>query len=307
MKQYLDLLNRIVRDGEESDDRTGIGTISTFGETMKFDLRQGFPIVTTKKVAWKSVVSELLWFIRGSDNVHELREILHGKEHRENFEKKTIWDANYLEQGEKQLGYKDGYMGSIYGTQWRAYGKCQMQYTEFNGIDQLKNAIDEIINNPTSRRIIVNAWNPIANNGGLGSDDNRYAIYSAKPVLPPCHVLFQFNVQGDYLDLLFFMRSNDSLLGTPFNVSSYGLLLAIVAKITNKTPRYLIAQIGNAHIYKNHIDAVAEQVTREPLPLPSLEIAEHIKTLDDVCNSTIDDYKLIGYQHHGTIKADMAV
>ena len=175
MKQYLNLMQHVLEHGEiDSEERTGVGTVCTFGEHIKFDLREGFPAVTTKKLAWKGVISELLWFIRGSSNLYELRAILHGEENRFNEEKTTIWDANYNKQA-KDLGYTDGEMGPIYGSQWR----------NFNGVDQLKEMIELAKKDPSNRRLIISAWNPAELN---------------KMTLPPCHYMYQINIKGDYID-----------------------------------------------------------------------------------------------------------
>lgn len=281
MKQLNELYKKILNEGDRVIDRTGVGTTAIFGEQIKFDLTTGFPAVTTKKLAWKSVVSELLWFLKGSTNVNELRALLHGEENRFNLDKKTIWDANYNEQG-KALGYTDGELGPVYGEQWRNQ----------DGIDQVKTILTRAATNPECRRLIVNAWNP-----------------SAQPLmtLPPCHYGFQIRITGEYLDLLWIQRSVDSFLGLPFNIASYALLQSIFAQILGKTPRYLTGQLGDTHIYNNHIEQVSEQLSRDPLPAPRLSINPELRTLEDFEKATIDDFILVGYQSHSAIKADMAV
>ena len=282
MKQYLNLMQHVLEHGEiDSSERTGVGTICTFGEHIKFDLRDGFPAVTTKKLAWKGVISELLWFIRGSSNLYELRAILHGEENRFNEEKTTIWDANYNKQA-KDLGYTDGEMGPIYGSQWR----------NFNGVDQLKEMIELAKKDPSNRRLIVSAWNP--------ADLN-------KMTLPPCHYLYQINIKGDYIDVLFKMRSVDLALGLPFDIASYATLTHILGRILGKKSRYLSCHFGNTHIYRNHIDGVKEQLKRVPYKLPEIWIDESLQTLEDFEKATIDQFKLINYEHHQPISLVMAV
>lgn len=302
MKQYTDLLANILENGDLiNTERTGVGTIAIFGETLKFNLQDGFPAVTTKKLAWKAVVSELIWFLRGSTNVNELREILHGSENKFNDKKFTIWDANYQKQG-IDLGYENGELGMIYGSQWRNFGSGRINGITIKGIDQVKEIINEASTNPSSRRLVVSAWNP-----KVIWDSDEHVFKVDKAALPPCHMLFQINIVGDFIDLQWTQRSCDVFLGGSFNCASYGLLCHIFGRILNKKPRYLVAFIGNAHIYMNHIDQCKEQLTREHYDLPELWINPDLKTLEDFENSSIDDYKLINYKHHPTIKADMAV
>lgn len=282
MKQYLALMQNVLDNGESDDqERTGVGTICTFGEQLKFDVRDGFPAVTTKKLAWKGVISELLWFIRGSSNLYELRAILHGEEHRFNDDKKTIWDANYNKQA-IDLGYTDGEMGPIYGSQWR----------NFNGVDQVKNVLELARTDPGNRRLIVSAWNP--------ADLHLMT-------LPPCHFMHQLNIKGEYIDLMYKMRSVDLGCGLPFDQASFATLLHIYGRILGKTPRSLVAQFGNTHIYNNHVDLIKEQITRKPFPLPTLWINPELKTLEDFEKASVDDFKLVGYEHHPAIPLVMAV
>lgn len=311
MKSHLELMQHILDNGVKSDDRTGVGTIATFGEQVKYNLLEGFPAQTTKKLAFKSVVAELLWFIRGSTNLEDLRAITHGEEHRGDKQKKTIWDANYEQQGEKELGYTNGYCGQVYGAQWRGYGLTGAidgdgYYWDLPQFDQVKAVIEEAQKNPNSRRLLVEAWNPqlVWDNPLV---DGCLEYVQDKPILPPCHTGFQINIQGDYIDLLFKMRSLDVFLGKGFDEASYAILTHIFGRILNKTPRTLVGQFGNTHIYLNHIEQVKEQLSREPYPLPQLWINPELKTLEDFENATIDDFKLIGYQHHPAIKAPMAV
>lgn len=283
MKQYNQLIRKILNEGDSVEDRTGVGTLAIFGEQIKFDLREGFPAVTTKKLAWKSVISELLWFLKGSTNVNELRAILHGEEHRFNLEKKTIWDANYNHQG-KALGYTDGELGPVYGGQWRGNNST--------GIDQVEAVLARAKSNPECRRMIVSAWNP---------EDQPLMT------LPPCHYGFQIRITGDYIDLLWTQRSVDTFLGLPFNIASYAALLTIFGRILGKTPRYLTGQLGDVHIYKNHLAQVTEQLTRDELPAPTLMISPGLETLEDFENATVGDFQLLNYQSHGALEAPMAV
>lgn len=311
MKQYLDLLQKVLDEGDEiNDERTGTGTIATFGEQLKFDLRKGFPAVTTKKLAWKAVVSELIWFLRGSTNVHELRAILHGEENKFNLEKKTIWDDNYNKQA-KDLGYTDGEMGGLYGSQWRSFGSGKATFYDsdygvetyqISGVDQVKCVIEEAKVNPSSRRLIVSAWNPKV---VWNYEDDTFEVNKA--ALPPCHMVFQLNIVGEYIDLQWYQRSCDLGAGVPFNIASYATLCHMFGRILNKTPRYLVGSLGNAHIYKNHIDNAKIQVERKPMLLPKIWINPSLKSLEDFEKSTVSDYKLIDYVHHDSLKYPMAV
>jgi thymidylate synthase len=285
MKEYQDLLTNVLENGSPVDDRTGVGTIAIFGEQIKFDLRKGFPIITTKKINFPSVVSELLWFLKGSTNVNELRALRHGEDKRENWDYKTIWDDNFSHQGVK-LGYKDGYLGPIYGKQWRDFNQL--------GIDQIRYVIDEAKENPSSRRLLVSAWNPLQIND---------------MALPPCHYGFQINVDGEYIDLLWTQRSVDICTGLPFNITSYAILLSIFARILDKTPRYLTGQLGNVHIYKNHIENAKIQIERTPFSIENttLHISPKLKTLEDFENAKVEDFIIINYRHHPFLKFPMAV
>lgn len=306
MKQYLDLLKDIKDNGEEKTDRTGTGTIGKFGVQARYNLEDGFPAVTTKQLFMRSVTHELLWFLQGSSNIEYLAQ-----------NNVHIWDEwpykKYLERTNQQIpeinstewtdgmkkfigriatdhafALENGDMGPIYGVQWRKWHSESGQ-----PIDQIQNAIDTIKNNPDSRRNIVSAWRPdeiddIVEAGGL----------------PPCHSLFQFNVRGDKLDLQLYQRSADMFLGVPFNIASYALLLSMVAQVTDKQPGDFVHTIGDAHIYKNHLTQVDEQLSRKPLPLPKLWLNDTIKSIDDF---TYDDIKLVDYDHHPAIRAPIAV
>jgi thymidylate synthase len=257
MRPYLDLLRHVLEHGERRTDRTGTGTISLFGAQSRYDLREGFPLVTTKKVLFPAVVRELLWFLRGSTNIND-----------DLTQHTPIWDA---------WADKDGELGPIYGKQWRDWG----------GIDQLRDAIRMIQEDPTSRRIIVSAWNV----GEL-----------PKMRLPPCHAFFQFYVQNQWLDCQLYQRSADLALGVPFNIASYALLMSMIAQECGLQPRFFIHTLGDAHIYLNHVEGVKQQLERTPFALPKLVLA-HKPTLE----LAFEDIALEGYQHHAFIKFPVAV
>lgn len=241
MKQYLDLLRRVLAEGHEKSDRTGTGTISVFGHQMRFDLDEGFPLLTTKQLHLKSIIYELLWFLRGDTNVKYLQE--HGV---------RIWN---------EWAGPDGDLGHIYGYQWRSW-------PDYSGghVDQISDAIDAIKHNPDSRRIIVSAWN-------VAELDRMN--------LPPCHILFQFYVSGGRLSMQLYQRSADIFLGVPFNIASYSLLLMMVAQVTGLKPGEFVHTLGDAHIYLNHLDQVRLQLTREPRRLPIMHINEEINNIFD--------------------------
>jgi thymidylate synthase len=306
MKQYLELLKDIKENGDEKSDRTGTGTKSVFGRQVRYDLKDGFPAVTTKKLFFNSVVHELLWFLKGTGNIEYLAQ-----------NNVHIWDEwpfkAYLEKnslpipevnGEEwkaqmndfigkiatdhAFAEKWGDLGPVYGVQWRKWpdGKG-------GEIDQIAQAIETIRTNPDSRRNIVSAWNvaeidTIAKSGGL----------------PPCHTMFQFNVRNDALDLHLTQRSADTFLGVPFNIASYALLLSMVAQVTDKHPGEFVHTTVDTHLYLNHLDQVDEQLSRTPRALPRLVLNQSIKNIDDF---TFDDIKLEGYDPHPPIKAEIAV
>ena len=288
MKQYQDFLQHILDNGIEKRDRTGTGTISTFGYQMRFDLSKGFPIVTTKKTHMKSIVHELLWFIAGDTNIKYL--VDNGV---------RIWNewpfANYaissdykgetlkefikLIEEDSKFAEKHGNLGPVYGAQWR----------NFNGFDQLKWVVNEIRTNPNSRRLIVNSWNP---------------PQISEMALPPCHMMFQFYVNEGKLSLQLYQRSADAFLGVPFNISSYSLLLELVAKVTNLRVGEFIHTIGDAHIYLDHMEQVKLQLSREPKKLPELQINENIT---DIENFKYEDIVLVNYKSHPMIKGKVSV
>ena len=241
MQQYLNLLNRILTEGTQKGDRTGTGTLSIFGHQMRFDLRDGFPLLTTKKLHLKSIIYELLWFLRGDTNVHYLQE--HGV---------RIWNEWADENGE---------LGPVYGHQWRSW-------PDYKGgtIDQIKNVVDMIKHNPDSRRMLVTAWNPAE------VDDMA---------LPPCHCLFQFYVADGRLSLQLYQRSADSFLGVPFNIASYALLLQMIAQVTGLEAGEFIHTTGDIHLYLNHLEQAKLQLTREPRPLPKMKINPDVKDIFD--------------------------
>lgn len=242
MKQYQDLIKDIFENGYETDDRTGTGTIALFGTKLRWDLTKGFPAVTTKKLAWKACIAELIWFLSGSTNVNDLRLIQHDSL----IQGKTVWDENYENQA-KDLGYHSGELGPIYGKQWR----------DFGGVDQIIEVVDRIKKLPNDRRQIVSAWNPA---------ELKYMA------LPPCHMFYQFNVRNGYLDLQWYQRSVDVFLGLPFNIASYATLVHIVAKMCNLIPGDLIFSGGNTHIYMNHVEQCKEILRREPMDLCELQL-----------------------------------
>lgn len=279
MHTYLDQLQHVLDHGVKKGDRTGVGTISCFGLHARYAMADGFPAVTTKRLVWKSILSELLWFISGSDNIYDLKTYLKSN---------RLWDGNY-EDYLNRLGRdkNDGNMGRIYGVQWRRWKGANGKV-----VDQLQNAIELIRENPESRRIMVNAW-------------NAAEIGSLDVALPPCHNFFQFYVAEGKLSLQMYQRSCDMFLGVPLNIASYSVLLHMVAKITGLVPCEFIHVLGDAHIYLNHLDAVKKQLPRKPYPLPKLRIKDRGQT--EIDHFEMDDFELINYQHHDTIRAEMAV
>jgi thymidylate synthase len=275
MKQYHQALEHILENGKSKTDRTGVGTRSVFGYQMRFNLQEGFPAVTTKKLAWRAVVSELLWFLEGSGDERRLAEILHGTR---DSAKKTIWSANAEADYWKPKSKFDGDLGRVYGVQWR----------DFKGVDQVYNLIEGIKKDPSGRRHILTAWNP--------AELDQMA-------LPPCHVLSQFDVTDGYLSCQLYQRSCDMFLGVPFNIASYSLLTHIIARECNLKVGDFVWTGGDCHIYNNHISAVNEQLARTPKDSPTLFISENKKIAD----YKIDDFYLENYNPDPAIKADMAV
>ncbi|MDE6301511.1 MAG: thymidylate synthase [Muribaculaceae bacterium] len=264
MKQYLDLLSHILEHGTDKSDRTGTGTRSVFGYQMRFDLADGFPLVTTKKLHLKSIIHELLWFLKGDTNVRYLQE--NGV---------RIWN---------EWADADGNLGPVYGAQWRSWPDYRGGF-----IDQIAAAVDQIKNNPDSRRIIVSAWN-------VGQLDDM--------ALAPCHALFQFYVADGRLSLQLYQRSADCFLGVPFNIASYALLTMMVAQVCGLKPGEFIHTLGDAHLYRNHLDQARLQLTRAPRPLPRMLLNPDVKNLEDF---RYEDFTLEGYDPHPHIKAEVSV
>lgn len=288
MKQYLDLIRKVLKDGTKKTNRTGINTISYFGYQMRFDLSDGFPLLTTKKVHFHSILVELLWFLSGSTNIKYLVDnnvriwnewpyevYKNSKDYKgetiKEFAAKIKEDANFAK--------KHGNLGPVYGKQWR----------DFNGVDQISELIKNIKENPDSRRLIVSAWNPSE---------------IKDMVLPPCHILMQFNVVGDKLNLQLYQRSADIFLGVPFNIASYALLLILIAHVTNLKPGEFVHTLGDAHIYENHLDLVNLQLSRKTRKLPTITLNENIK---DIFKFKIEDITLNDYDPHPLIKGVVAV
>ncbi|MCQ2283378.1 MAG: thymidylate synthase [Bacteroidales bacterium] len=264
MRQYQDLLKTILGSGSYKSDRTGTGTYSIFGYQMRFDLSQGFPLLTTKKLHLRSIIYELLWFLQGDTNIGYLKD--HGV---------SIWD---------EWADPNGDLGPIYGHQWRSWGT-----PDGAKVDQISQVIEQIKNNPDSRRLMVCAWN-------VGEID--------KMALPPCHVLFQFYVNNGEISLQLYQRSADVFLGVPFNIASYTLLLMMVAQVCNLKPKAFIHTLGDAHIYSNHVEQAKLQLSRDPRPLPTMRINPEVK---DIFSFQYEDFQLENYDPHPHIKADVAI
>ena len=287
MKQYLDLLQHILDNGIVKEDRTGTGTKSVFGYQMRFDLSNGFPLVTTKKTFLKGIISELLWFIEGSTDERRLAEIHYGDKRENIIGKNTVWTANADAQG-KAFGYTNTEtikeLVPVYGAQWRSWmGASGKAY------DQLADVINQIKTNPDSRRIILNAWN-------VAEIDNM--------ALPPCHTFFQFYVANGKLSCQLYQRSADVFLGVPFNIASYALLTMMIAQVCDLEVGDFVHTFGDAHIYSNHMDQVNLQLSRTPHNLPSMKINSEVKDINDF---KMSDFELLGYECDESIKAVMAV
>jgi thymidylate synthase len=277
MKTYLAALHDVLNRGTVRQDRTGTGTIGLFGMQQRYDLSQGFPAVTTKKLAFKACLSELLWFLEGSSDERRLAEILHGSSEED---KRTIWTDNALADYWLPKAKFQGDLGRVYGVQWR----------DFGGVDQLLRLVEGIKKDPYGRRHIITAWNP--------AELDQMA-------LPPCHCFAQFYVSADNkLSCQMYQRSCDMFLGVPFNVASYSLLTHMIAQVCGLGVGEFVHVLGDAHIYLNHVEQVKEQLSREPLPAPTLWINPEVQ---DITQFTMKDFRLDGYQSHATIKAPMAV
>lgn len=283
--QYLNMIQYILDNGMEKGDRTGTGTISVFGTQMRFSLRNNvIPLLTTKRVFWRGVAEELLWFVSGCTNAKEL-----------NKKGIKIWDANGSREFLDKQGLHDreeGDLGPVYGFQWRHFGaKYINMHAEYKGqgVDQLATVIDKIKNNPDDRRIIMSAWNPV---------DLPYMA------LPPCHSFVQFYVSNGELSCQMYQRSGDMGLGVPFNIASYSLLTHMIAHVCDLKPGDFVHTLGDAHVYLNHVDALKIQLTREPRPFPTLKIKRNVEDIDSF---KFEDFEIIGYDPHPTIKMKMAV
>ncbi|MDD2674053.1 thymidylate synthase [Flavobacterium petrolei] len=274
MKQYLDLVQHVMENGCQKGDRTGTGTKSVFGYQMRFDLNEGFPMVTTKKLHLKSIIYELLWFLKGDTNIKYLQE--NGVK---------IWDAWADENGD---------LGPVYGHQWRNWNSEE--------IDQISELIKELKTNPNSRRMLVSAWNPSVLPDTTKSFDENVA--NNKAALPPCHAFFQFYVSDGKLSCQLYQRSADIFLGVPFNIASYALLTMMIAQVCDLQPGEFIHTFGDAHIYNNHFEQLELQLSREPKPLPKMILNPNIK---DIFAFDFDDFTLEGYEPHALIKGSVAV
>ena len=274
MKQNQDLLKYIKENGVEKKDRTGTGTISVFGYQMKFDLKKGFPLVTTKKLHLRSIIYELIWFINGVTNINYL-----------NDNGVSIWD---------EWADKKGDLGPIYGAQWRNWNN--------DGVDQLKDVISSLKENPSSRRMIVTAWNPniIPNTTKTFSEN----VKEGKAALPPCHAFFQFYVADNKLSCQMYQRSADVFLGVPFNIASYALLTFMIAQVCELEVGEFVHTLGDAHIYLNHLEQVDLQLSRDPLELPKLKLNPIIKSIEDF---KYEDVEIIDYKFHPPIKGKISI
>ena len=264
MKQYLDLMQHVLDNGVRKEDRTGTGTLSVFGHQMRFDLSEGFPAITTKKLHLRSIIHELLWFLQGDTNIRYLKD--NGV---------RIWD---------EWANEDGELGPVYGSQWRSWPA-----TDGRHIDQISQVVDQIRNNPDSRRIIVSAWN-------VGEIDSM--------ALPPCHAFFQFYVAEGKLSCQLYQRSADIFLGVPFNIASYALLTMMMAQVTGLEPGDFVHTLGDAHLYSNHLEQARTQLQREPRALPAMKINPDVK---DIFSFSFEDFELVDYDPHPHIKAAVAV
>ena len=274
MKQYLDLLDHIIENGTQKGDRTGTGTISCFGYQMRFDLKKGFPMLTTKKLHLKSIIHELLWFLKGETNIEYLKE-----------NQVRIWDEWADENGD---------LGPVYGHQWRNWNS--------DGIDQIKELIDQLKNNPNSRRMLVSAWNPsVLPDTSISFSEN---VAKGKAALPPCHAFFQFYVADGKLSCQLYQRSADTFLGVPFNIASYALFTMMVAQVCELELGDFIHTFGDVHLYNNHLEQANLQLQREPKHLPKMLINPDVK---DIFSFKFEDFQLIDYDPHPHIKAAVSI
>lgn len=277
MQQYLELMRHVKENGTKKEDRTGTGTVSVFGYQMRFNLADGFPLVTTKKCHMRSITHELLWFLKGETNIQYLQD--NGV---------SIWDEWATEEGE---------LGPVYGKQWRSWEGSDGQI-----VDQISELIEQIKNNPDSRRLMVSAWNPTVLPDTQFSPKENAA--NGKQALPPCHTLFQFYVIDGKLSCQLYQRSGDVFLGVPFNIASYALFTMMVAQVCDLALGDFVHTFGDAHLYSNHLEQAELQLSRQPHPLPQMKINPQVK---DIFAFTIDDFELVGYQAHPHIKAPVAI
>ncbi|GGD48240.1 thymidylate synthase [Lacimicrobium alkaliphilum] len=277
MQEYLKLMRHVLDHGVKKEDRTGTGTLSVFGYQMRFDLAKGFPLVTTKKCHLRSIIHELLWFLQGETNIAYLQQ-----------NKVRIWDEWATDEGE---------LGPVYGKQWRSW-----QGIDGEVIDQIAQVVEQIKNNPDSRRLIVSAWNPAV------LPDTRYSpkenAAMGRQALPPCHTLFQFYVLDGKLSCQLYQRSGDIFLGVPFNIASYALLTLMMAQVCDLEPGDFVHTFGDAHLYVNHLEQAQTQLQREPFALPQMKLNPQVK---DIFSFDIDDFTLLNYQAHPHIKAPVAI
>lgn len=292
MKQYLDLCKMILEKGTKKEDRTGTGTISYFGCQTRYDLNEGFPLLTTKKVHLKSIIHELLWFISGETNIRPLclnNVKIWNEWPYEKYKQSSDYQGESLEEyvekvvNDEEFAKKYADLGPVYGKQWRAFGIENFQ------VDQLQKVIDEIKNNPNSRRLILVAWNPLV---------------IEDMALPPCHMMFQFYVAEGKLSCMLYQRSADIFLGVPFNIASYALLTMMVAHVTGLELGEFVHTMGDAHIYSNHIEQINLQLSREPRPLPKMKILRKVENINDF---KYEDFELVDYNPYGRIKGKVAV
>jgi thymidylate synthase len=280
VQAYLDLLRTVLEHGRDREDRTGVGTRGVFGHQLRIDLRQGFPLLTTKKLHFRSIAHELLWFLRGDTRVDYLRE-----------HEVTIWDEWATPEQCAKFGREPGDLGPVYGHQWRNFGatsRVDGSYAQ-DGVDQIERVVELIRTSPDSRRLLVTGWNP----------KEAHLVE-----LPPCHTVFQFYVQDGELSCQLYQRSADVFLGVPFNIASYALLTAMVAQVCELTPGDFIHTFGDVHLYRNHFEQARLQLGREPRPLPQLHIRPEVR---DIFAFHYEDFRLEGYDPHARIKAEVAV
>ncbi|MBT1062284.1 thymidylate synthase [Bowmanella sp. Y26] len=277
MKQYLELMRHVLDNGVKKEDRTGTGTLSVFGYQMRFNLADGFPLVTTKKCHLRSIIHELLWFLKGETNIAYLKE-----------NNVSIWDEWATEEGD---------LGPVYGKQWRSWQGADGQV-----IDQIAEVVEQIKHNPDSRRLIVSAWNPAVLPDTQYSPKENAAM--GRQALPPCHTLFQFYVLDGKLSCQLYQRSGDIFLGVPFNIASYALLTLMVAQVCGLEPGDFVHTFGDAHLYLNHLEQTQIQLAREPHPLPQMKINPQVK---DIFSFSFEDFELVNYQAHPHIKAPVAI